>query len=313
MSVTRSVSKATEIIIVGGGAAGLAAAVALGRSRRKVTLIDAGEPRNAPAQHAHNVLGQEGVNPLDLLARGRAEAKGYGVDVRHGLVTAARRENNRSFTVESSTGTFTARRIILATGLVDVLPEIPGLSSGWGKDVLHCPYCHGWEVRDSRIVVLGTSPMSIHQALLFSQLSDQVTFVIHDLAAQPDATAAKRLANVGVDVIKGKVSQVERDGSGVRLVFGDTPKSLDCDNLVVAPLFQPRTNLYEQLGGVPKDVPAMQAQMIPVDPPGRTPVDGVWAIGNSVDMAKMVVGAASDGVLAAAQINMELIMEDASR
>src|SRR5688500_4772703 len=136
-----------DVVIIGGGAAGLSAAVALARSLRSVVVIDAGEPRNAPADGAHNLLGQEGIPPLELLEKGRREAEGYGAECRRDRAVGARR-SPIGFEVDLAGGeTVQARRMLLATGLVDVLPEVPGVSEFWGKSVLHCPYCHGWEVR----------------------------------------------------------------------------------------------------------------------------------------------------------------------
>ena len=153
-----------EVIIVGGGSAGLAASIALARSRRNVLVIDEGHPRNAPAQHAHNVLGQEGTSPLQLLERGRAEAENYGVKIIVGAVDSLSGSLEQGFTVNVDQRAFTADRIVLATGLKDELPKIPGLQEAWGTSAIHCAYCHGWEVRDQEILVIGCGPMSAHQA-----------------------------------------------------------------------------------------------------------------------------------------------------
>ena len=144
-----------EVVIVGGGAAGLSAALVLGRARRRVAVIDAGEPRNAPAAHMQGFLSRDGMPPSELLAAGRAEVTGYGVEIINDRVV----DIEPGFTVTLGNGhTLTARRILLATGVSDELPDIDGVWERWGKDLLHCPYCHGWEVRDQPLGVLGSSP-----------------------------------------------------------------------------------------------------------------------------------------------------------
>ncbi|MFP5371096.1 MAG: NAD(P)/FAD-dependent oxidoreductase, partial [Actinomycetes bacterium] len=191
-------SEQYDVVVIGGGAAGLSGAVALARSRRTVLVVDAGEPRNAPADGVHNHLGREGTPPGELLAFGRAEVTGYGAEVMDGRVTAVRREDDGGFVVTLGDGrAVSARRLLVATGLVDELPDIPGVAERWGRDVLHCPYCHGWEVRDQAIGILATGPMAVHQALLFRQLSADVTFFRHTGLELP-ADEAEQLAALGI-------------------------------------------------------------------------------------------------------------------
>ena len=237
-----------DVVVVGGGAAGLAAAVALGRSRRSVVVVDAGQPRNAPADGAHNVLGQEGVPPLELLARGRAEAEAYGVRVVSGRATGASGAVD-DFTVEVDGGALhvRARRVVLATGLVDDLPAVPGVAEAWGHSVLHCPYCHGWEVRDRRIAVLGRTENALHQVLLFRQLSDDVTLFLHE-APEPTAEQEEQLAALEVPVVRPRVRRLVVDGTQVRAVELEDGRAFGVDAVVVAPRFLARTGLYEALG-----------------------------------------------------------------
>jgi len=174
-----------DVVVVGGGAAGLSGALALVRSRRRVLVIDAGSPRNAPAGHVHNFLTRDGTPPGDLLALGRAEVAGYGGEFVDGAVAAASRDDD-GFVVTLADGReVRARRLLVTSGLVDELPDVPGLAERWGRDVLHCPYCHGWEVRDQPIGVLATGALAVHQALMFRQLSADVTLLLHTGAARP--------------------------------------------------------------------------------------------------------------------------------
>ena len=206
-----------DVVVVGGGAAGLSGAVALARSRRSVLVVDVGDPRNAPAGHVHNFLSRDGTPPSELFAAGRAEVTGYGGRVETGRVTALARDGARfgvQISAEAGPSTVTARRLLVATGLRDVLPDVPGLAARWGIDVLHCPYCHGWEVRDQRIGILSTGPAAVHQALLFQQLSPHVTLLRHTGPA-PDAEQRALLEALGVAIVEGQVEQVEADASGL--------------------------------------------------------------------------------------------------
>jgi thioredoxin reductase (NADPH) len=304
-----------DVVVVGGGAAGLSGAVALSRARRSVLVVDAGSPRNAPAVHVHNYLGREGTPPGELLTAGRAELAGYGGEVVVDTVVAAEQVDG-GFRVSLAGGrSVRARRLLVATGLVDELPAVPGLAPRWGRDVLHCPYCHGYEVRDRAIGVLATGPMAVHQTLLFRQLSDDVTLFLH---TAPDLTADEReqLAALGVAVVEGEVAAVEVADdrlTGLRLRSGEV---VPRDAVVVAPRFVARAEVLSFLG-----VDAVEQEMagvvvgtaVPADPTGATAVPGVWVAGNVTDLGAQVVGSAAAGVKAGAMINADLVAEDARR
>ncbi|MFE0751156.1 NAD(P)/FAD-dependent oxidoreductase [Gordonia sp. NPDC058843] len=300
-----------DVAIIGGGAAGLSAATVLARSLRKVVVIDAGQPRNAPAAGAHNVLGQDGISPLDLLARGRAEATGYGAEIRSGTVVDAAGSVD-DFTLRLASGeVVAARRLILATGLVDELPDLPGVADLWGHDVLHCPYCHGYEVRGTRIAQIATSPMSAHQALMFRQLSEHVTVIAHDPAAL-SADDREHFAATGITVVDARVERVrtrEEDGAarldGVLLTDGTV---VDADAVVVSPKFVVRGELYQRLGGILDDGP--MGGLVGTGPMGETALPGVWAVGNTTTVHAMVTVAMGEGVSAGAAVNASLVMAE---
>src|SRR5215218_7641926 len=192
-----------DVVVVGGGAAGLSGALTLARARRRVLVVDAGEPRNAPAGHVHNYLGREGTQPAELLATGREEVAGYGGEFLGGRVVSAERLEG-GFTVHLEDGdTVSARRLLVTTGLTDELPGVPGVAELWGQDVLHCPYCHGWEVRDRAIGVLG-GPMGVHGALLWRQWSADVILFRHT-GANLTAEEQEQLAARGIRVVDGQV------------------------------------------------------------------------------------------------------------
>lgn len=302
-----------DVLVAGGGAAGLAAAVTLARSRRSVTVVDSGRPRNAPAEGVHALLGREGISPADLLAAGRREVAGYGGEVLDGEVTAVRRlEDGRFEAVLTGGAMLTARRLLIATGLTDELPDVPGLAEHWGRSAIHCPYCHGWEVRDRSILVLGTSPNSVHQALLFSQLSADVTF-LEETGRGPglEADQTRMLAARGIPVVTGEVAGVEsgvQDGesrlTGMRLAGGEL---LPAEVVVVATRMLANTAVFEPLGLRTEENP--MGRFLTVDAFGRTSVPGVSAAGNASDLSAQVGAAAAAGTMAGAQLNAELVME----
>ncbi|KAB8164224.1 FAD-binding protein [Streptomyces sp. 3MP-14] len=314
-----------DVAVVGGGPAGLSGALALARSRRRVVVIDAARPRNAPAAHAHNYLTRDGAPPAEILAAGRDEVLGYGGEIlRPATVTAARRRPDGSFDLDldldldlrpdqGAARTLTARRLLVATGVVDELPDVPGLAEHWGSAVLHCPYCHGWEVRDQPIAVLATSRLAEHQALLWSQWSDRVTLVTHTAPAPTDE-ARRRLAARGVTVVEGRATGVatEADGAlrGLDLADGGT---VDCRAVVVAPRVTARLGALTALGLTPTEVVRdgeVLGTQLDADPlTGRTAVPGVYAAGNAASVHDHVVSAAAAGVRAGALINMDLIMD----
>ncbi|WP_326584370.1 NAD(P)/FAD-dependent oxidoreductase [Streptomyces sp. NBC_00481] len=300
-----------EVIVIGGGAAGLSAALVLGRSRRRTLVVDAGEPRNAPAAHMQGFLSRDGMPPAEFLAVGREEIARYGVELVEGrAVDAARSDDGRSFTVALADGrTVRARRLVVATGLRDELPAVPGIAERFGRDVLHCPYCHGWEVRDEPFGVLATTPMSVHQALIVSQWSKDVTLFLHTVAESDlSDDDLRRLAAAGVPVVPGEVEGLlvtDDRLTGVRLTDGTAyARSV----LFTAPRPIPRTSLLEKLGAALDETPFGTYPV--VDPTGLTTVPGVWAVGNAMGFSEQVINAASSGYRAGATINGELLMTD---
>lgn len=203
-----------DVPVVGGGAAGLSAALMLGRARRRVLVIDAGSPRNRFAAHMHGVLGNEGTPPSDLVTRGRSEAAGYGVEFASGTVRSVETLPDGLWVTLVDGTTHQSRALVAATGVTDDLPEIPGLAERWGTSVVHCPYCHGWEFRDQRLGVLTRSPMSLHQAELVRQWSERVTVFAAGLGEMDQATE-HRLTSRGIEMVSSPVVEVTGDGDQV--------------------------------------------------------------------------------------------------
>jgi thioredoxin reductase len=290
-----------DVVVIGGGAAGLSAALVLGRARRRVLVVDAGTQRNAPAAHMHGFLSRDGMRPTDLVAAARAEVLRYGVELVDDRVV----EVTTGFSLRLGGGrSVESRRLLLATGAVDDLPDIPGARERWGRDFLHCPYCHGWEVRDQPIGVLGTGPGSVDHAQLLRQWSDDVVFFAHTYPI----TAAERAAldARGIPVIDGLVARfsvVDDRLDAVQLTDGRTiPRTA----VFIRPFLHPRDDgLIDALGCEVDD-----GGFVRVDANGRTTAAAVWAAGNAANPRAQVITAAGEGSAAAIAINADLVEED---
>lgn len=295
-----------DTIVVGGSAAGLSAALMLGRARRRVLVIDAGSPRNRFAEHMHGVLGHEGLSPKDLVERGRAEAAEYGVEFVTDIVDGAV-ETEQGVTVRSASAEWSTRALIVATGLTDVLPGIPGLAERWGKTVLHCPYCHGWEVRDQRLGVITTSPLGIHQAELVRQWSDDVTVFSAGLGdAASEVTA--RLRSRGIQVIESPAVEVTGDGDSVHTIRTEDDREFAIDAIFTAGTPHPHDEFLAGLSLERADGPL--GSFIQVDAVGKTSARRVWAAGNVVNPGANVPLSMGAGSFAGAAVNAFLVTED---
>lgn len=301
-------NETTDAAIIGGGAAGLSAALTLARARRKVTVIDGDSPRNAPAAAAHGLLGNEGINPLELLTKGREEVLFYGAEIVPTNVRDISGSVNGGFHLELTNGSSVrANQVVIATGVTDELPDIPGLAERWGKDVLHCPYCHGWEVRDQRIGVLATGPMSAEQALMFHQWSPHLWFFPNGI--ELPAADLDRLTAVGITIVPGEVSGIDITHghlTGVALSDGQHI-ALDA---VATPV--PTRARLDGLQNLNLEVAENMAGIaVAVDTSGHTSEPGIWAAGNVVNPAMQVSEAAANGARVAMTLNAELIFDNA--
>ncbi|NHT18057.1 FAD-dependent oxidoreductase [Cellulomonas sp. IC4_254] len=308
-----------DVLVVGGGAAGLGGALTLARARRSVLVVHDGAPRNAPAAHMHAYLGLDGLPPAELLARGRSEVEGYGAEVVEDRVVDVRRDGD-GFTAALAGGRVVrARRVLVATGLVDGLPDVPGLAERWGRDVLHCPFCHGWEVRDRAVGILGSGPVAVHQAQLWRGWTADVTLFLGGAAdgAGGDGLSDadwERLAALGVRVVDGPVAGLEVADdvlTGVRLATGTV---LACDAVVVATRMGARLDGLAGLGLPTEPVTRGERVLgtrVVAQPDGSTTVPGVRVAGNVTDLMAQVQVAAAAGLTAGAALVAELGAEDA--
>jgi thioredoxin reductase len=270
-----------DVIVIGGGPAGLSGAVALGRALREVLVIDSGEPRNAPAEGIHNFLTRDGMRPAEFLGAGREEVRRYGGTILDGEVVAARGGQEGGFTVELEDGSeHHAKRLLVTTGLKDQLPDIPGLAEQWGHTVLHCPYCHGYEVRGRSIGVIAINERASEQARLWRQWSPDVQMIAG-----------------------GDIAAIEP--KGVRLKDGTFVAR---DALVIAARVAARANFLVTLGLEAAEHPSGAGTHVPsVDPTGRSAVPGVWLAGNVTEPMAQVISSAAAGLQAGAMINVDLI------
>jgi thioredoxin reductase len=281
-----------DAIIIGGSYAGLNAAMQLVRARRRVLIIDDNRPRNRFAARAHGVMGRDGMPGSEIAAEVvgvQSGACGFSVSLADG-------------------GQVTGRRVLLAHGVQDVLPDLPGVKERWGRKVLHCPYCHGYEIGGGPIGVLGASPMSVHQAVMVAEWGQVVLFLNDKL--EPDAEQARMLERRGVIVEAMPVAALEGEGAGLdgaRLADG---RLIPLKAVFVGPRLRLNGDLAQAMGCEIEETPL--GEMIRTDDLKQTTVPGVFAAGDAARMMSNVTLAAADGVMAGIGLHRSLIEEDAA-
>jgi thioredoxin reductase len=291
-----------DVAIVGGGPAGLSAALTLGRAGRRTVLIDAGRHRNASAAHSHGVLSRDGLSPAELRAVARAEAQGYGVEMIDAYVTSVHRDGETfQLTVEGQAD-ISARILIIATGVVDELPDVPGLAEAWGEGVVHCPYCHGHEHRGRPTAVLGRGESTYQMARLLLGWTDDVT-VLTNGPEDLDAAMEGDLARAGIRVERTALRRLLTQGrslAGVEFQNGDV---LECAVLYVKPPQRMAATLAKDLGA-PFDE---EEGRIIADDDGRTDVPGLFVAGDIVNKTQQIVTAMGGGHRTAIAVNHDLV------
>lgn len=294
-----------DVVIIGGGAAGLSAALVLTRARRRVLVVDAGAPRNAPATHMQGYLSRDGMPPAELLAAGRDEVVGYGGEIAADDVEDVVACPGTGFQVRLAGGGWVAtRRLLVATGLRDELPDLPGLRDRWARDVLHCPYCHGWEVRDQQLGVLADgTPDSVRYAQIVRQWATDVVL----FAPAGTLTEAQRseLVARAIGVVEGDVARVLVEDDRLRGVELTDGRTVPRDALFVPPRFVPNNELLVSLA-----CELDEGGWVVKDPTGRTSVPGVWVAGNVANPRAQVITAAGEGSAAAIALNADLVDDD---
>lgn len=294
-----------DVIVIGGGYAGMAAALQLLRARRQVLVIDAGQRRNRFARTSHGFLGQDGVAPDAIAATARQQLERYPtlswIDGEAAQASGAR----DAFSVGMPDGVVhEGRRLLFATGVADLLPEIPGIQQRWGASVYHCPYCHGYELARGRIGCIATGPMSAHQAALLTEWGDVTLFT--NAALELDASARAELARRGVAIETTPVAAVTHQAT-VQLADGRTA---DFAGLFIAPRNIPASSLAGQLGCALEDTPV--GQQIRTDATKETSVPGAFACGDAARAPHSVSLAVGDGAWAGIQAHRSLVFDHAA-
>ena len=297
-----------DVAVIGGSFAGLSAAMQLARARRRVLVVDAGSPRNRFAHASHGFLGQDGRAPAEIMATAREQVLSYPTaELRHDEATHALSRDG-TFELTLATGTVErARRVVIATGVIDDLQDLPGLKERWGRTVLHCPYCHGYEVADQRLGVLAVGEMSVHQALLLPDWSADVTLFVNG-AFEPTAQQLDRLAARGVRIESRRVAELVGEGetlSGVRLA-GRGREVVAIDALFTGSRTRMASPIAEQLGCAFDDGPF--GPIIRTDARRETTVPGVFAAGDAVRAPHNATWASADGVQAGISAHQSLAL-----
>ncbi|PWE53358.1 thioredoxin reductase [Metarhizobium album] len=292
-----------DAIIIGGSFAGLSAALYLARARRSVCVLDTRKPRNRFARASHGFFAQDGSDPLIMLDNMRRQVETYPtLRILEEAATDARREDGR-FSVNLANGeTVIGINLLLAFGIRDLLPELPGLAERWGHSVLHCPYCHGYEFSGRRLGVLNMSPMSVHQACLIPEWGP-TTFFLNGgtLNAQATADLEQRGVTIETVAVEGLVGE-GRNLSAIRLADG---REKPLDALFIGPSYRFNSDLAERLGCATEAGPL--GSMITVDEMKATNVREVYAAGDVTRMGHTVTFACADGVMAALAIHRSLV------
>ena len=301
-----------DVIVVGGGAGGLSAALILAQARRAVVVVDAGRPRNRFDDHMHGYLSRDGLDPAELVRIGRSEAERFGAVVRsaRAVNAIARTKRPLRFEVElDDDSTLTGRRLLIATGLRDVLPAIAGIEPWWGSAVFHCPYCSGCEVGGKAVAILACGPESIDEAHLMLQYTDSVVLLTNQVIRVP-AKRRRGLETRGVRIVDGPVVAIStgRGGQFRGVVHADGTVT-GCDHLLVSPATTPRRDLLDALGVTINAEPDEECILVPSDDSGLTSVTGVYVAGNVRDGNAQVIDAAAQGLKAAIAINADLTAE----
>lgn len=292
-----------DVVVVGGGPAGLSAALMLGRCRRRVLVCDDGTPRNHTSHALHGYLSRDGVPPADLNALGRAELARYGVQYRNARVISAVREGHAFRVSLRSAPDEHARFLLIATGVVDELPDVPGFEACYGRSIFHCPYCDGWEQRDRRLAVFGQGQSGVLLALALKTWSPRVTLLTHGTRLKPDARG--RLSRNGIGHIAPRLSRVMHDEGALTRVEFDDGSACELDALFFTTGQHPRCDLASTLGCAFNRKGTVETGLF-----SETNIDGVFVAGDASRDAQFVVVAAAEGVKAAVAINQALQREE---
>ncbi|WP_046244346.1 NAD(P)/FAD-dependent oxidoreductase [Hymenobacter terrenus] len=294
-----------DMMIVGASNAGLSAALVLGRARRRVLVLDGGPARNAVAFNSHSFFTRDGSSPGEVLRIGREQLRPYAVEIHADEASQARLSSNGLVLTLGSGAKVTAPALVLATGVTDELPPVPGLSELWGRGAYHCPYCHGWENRYNQVAVYGQGEAGYQQAVLLHQWSPQLTLCT-DGPANLTAAQYEHLAHLNIAVLETPVAAIDGSIKCLRAIAFRDGSRLPVDAIFLRPIQRQRSDLAAQLGC---DF-TPDGMYVQVNETGLTSVPGVYAVGDMTGPFQQAILAAASGTRAAAALNNELILRD---
>tara|TARA_R110002020_G_scaffold63170_2_gene168640 strand:- start:1906 stop:2814 length:909 start_codon:yes stop_codon:yes gene_type:complete len=293
--------KEYDVIIIGGSYAGLSAAMSLGRSLRKVLVVDSGRPCNAPTPHSHNFLTQDGERPAAISQKAKEQVANYPtVQFRNAKVTDVLKLDQGFRVQTDDDGPFFAKKLIFSTGLRDLMPDIPGFAECWGISILHCPYCHGYEVRGQRTGILANGDMGYHLLQLIRNLSKDLILFTQG-KAELDAERLQKIQGHHIQVMETKIKQIDHKEGRIQQVVLENGEAIPLDALYARPAFVQHSPIPEKLG-----CSLTEQGLLQVDFFHRTTVPGIYACGDNVNMARSVALAVSSGSMAGAFVNHDM-------
>lgn len=293
-----------EVIIVGGSYAGLSAAMALGRSLRKVLIIDSGSPCNQQTPHSHNFITQDGVKPAEIAQKAREEVLQYpGITFLQDKAIRGEK-HQKSFTITTESGnTYSAQKLIFATGIRDSMPSIPGFAACWGISVVHCPYCHGYELRGQKTAIWAPPEKAMHLAPMVKNLTDDLT-ILSTPGTDFSTEQLQQLKKHNIRLIKGEISAIEHNKGYIQRILFKDGNHLQLEGLYAALPFEQHSDIPMTLGCALNENGYIQ-----VDPFKKTSVEGVFACGDNAGMMRSVANAVYTGNITGAMVNAELARE----
>jgi thioredoxin reductase len=295
---------AYDVIIIGGSYAGLSAAMALGRSLRQVLIIDSGKPCNRQTPHSHNFLTQDGETPAAIAQKAKAQVLAYDTVTFHeGLATIANK-TAEGFVITTQAGeSFTAKKLLFATGIADVMPSIKGFAECWGISVLHCPYCHGYEVRNQHIGLLGNGDVGFEFCRLLHQWSKQLTLFTNGPSTLT-AAQLEKLQSYNIPIIETELAVLEHTNGQLEQVVLNDGNAVKVAALFARLPFTQHTDMPQSLG-----CELTEMGHIKVDGFQRTNIPGIYAAGDNASPMRAVSAVVAAGIMAGAMINRELMEE----
>jgi len=290
-----------EVIIIGGSYSGLSAAMSLGRSLRSVLIIDSGFPCNRQTPHSHNFITQDGEKPSVIGEKAKAQVLQYDTVKFHQDLAFSGNKSENGFTISTEKGNiFNAKKLIFATGIKDIMPDIKGFSECWGISVIHCPYCHGYEFRNQKTGIMANGDRALHLASLVNNLTDTIT-ILTSGKTDFDAGQISKLKKHNIKIVETKISEIEHENGQVKHVFFVDGNKISFDAVYAAIPFTQHSHIPVSLG-----CELTEQGYLKVDNFQKTSIEGIFACGDNTTIIRSVASSIASGNFAGAMANMEL-------